>query len=162
MSEAISPGVEPQSRTSRRKALFAATAAFLAAIAIAAISGARNEAPERNPAFGDYTPQAVDHVFRLARSAGTEPTGDEVLSVVQFRHSCQVVASFANSRGAGDSRARLEALPDEAGAIGQPEAAQFFADHILPAAQAGDWGPLESFVSNECDPNQDMKLPLRK
>lgn len=162
MSEARSPGVERRSRTGRRKALCAATAALLAAIAIATTSGAKNEPPERNPAFSGYTPQAVDHVFRLARSAETEPTSDEVLSVLQFRHSCQVIASFTSSRGVADSRARLEALPEEARAIGQPEAAEFFADQIITAARAGDWGRLESFVSNECDPNQDMKIPLRK
>ncbi len=139
------------------------TAATAVAV-VAATTGATEQPLEANPAFAAFTPEAVEEVLQLARSAEepTEPTTDQVLGVLQFRHSCQVVASFIESRGAGDSRARLEALPGEAREVGQPYTAELFADQIVPAAQAEDWERLELFVSNECDPNQDMTIALRR
>lgn len=149
---------------SGRKVLRPLLTAATAVAVVATTAGATEEPLEANTAFAAFTPEAVELVFQLAGSAEepTEPTTDEVLGVLQFRHSCQVVASFIESRGARDSRARLEALPGEAREIGQPYAAQFFADQIISAAQAEDWERLESFVSSECDPNQDMTVPLRK
>ncbi len=149
---------------SGRKVLRPLLTTATAVAVVAATTGATEERLEANPAFAAFTPEAVEHALQLARSAEepSEPTTDDILSVLQFRHSCQVVASFIESRGAGDSRARLEALPGEAREIGQPYAAEFFADQIVPAAQAEEWERLESFVSSECDPNQDMTVPLRR
>lgn len=133
-----------------------------ALFALVMTTGAKKESLEDNAAFSSYADQAIAEVFLAAKEVQAEPSIDELLSVLQFRSSCQVIASVVASRGSEGSRARLEAIPAEALAIGQPEASAFFSSEIVSAARRGDWERLESFVSTECDPEQDMSVSVRK
>lgn len=107
--------------------------------------------------LGLFTPRAVSEVRQIADEAGHEPSDDEMLSVLGFRHVCRVAWQVGEDtqqvellRGAG-------VLMDR---IGQPHSAQFVRWTLVRHAEREDSFALQEFVRNECDPSQDMSVPV--
>lgn len=132
-------------------------AALGATLGLGAILLLGAAAPDSDPRLNRFTDQSVEHTRSLAMDAGHKATDAELLSVLAFRHICQVTSEVAQDPNKDPLLAAAVGLLDE---IDQAATADFVRTSLLPKAERNDVAGLASFVEKECDPSQDMSAAV--
>ena len=144
--------------TSRRAAVVVALAT------ISLVGCSRDNSGQRWDQFiKQYDPEEVQTMRKNAKENGADPSDAELVGVLEFRHSCQVMFNFLKARESRELNERdreygeLLALPDRFRERGQPHLATAYEEKILSKVRVGDIGVIRQRLDQECDPNQNYE-----